>query len=383
MTEPEIRFFKGPNDEKVAYAVSGQGPLVICPAWWVSHVEKDWSHKPFRDFFSRLGEGLSLVRYDRPGVGLSDRQPGHRSLDDEAALLGALARHLDAPSFSLFAISAGGPTAIRFAAANPNTVERICFYGSFAYGSDISPAETQKAMISIVGAHWGMGARAMTDIFMPDASREDFDQFTAQQRASTDVDTATQYLRLTYEMDARDALEQVAVDCLVLHRRADRAIPLEAGRKLAAGLPNARLVTLDGSAHPPWVAGDEISDLASRFLLRQAAPDQAAPDQASAEPSDTACHLDKPNRSLVIDGASTLLTPLEFGVLCELIDGAGTVVTRDHLLAAVWEQPFEGSNRIEAVIRTLRRKTGRFSGSIETVIGYGYRFQGWSDQKAR
>jgi hypothetical protein len=49
--EPTIRFIRESTGNNIAYAVHGAGPLVICPPWWISHVEKDWSHPPFRAFF--------------------------------------------------------------------------------------------------------------------------------------------------------------------------------------------------------------------------------------------------------------------------------------------------------------------------------------------
>src|SRR2546429_8963830 len=68
-----VRFIRDTNGARIAYAVVGEGPLVICPAWWVSHVERDWEHPAFRSFFTRLADGFRVVRYDRPGTGLSDR----------------------------------------------------------------------------------------------------------------------------------------------------------------------------------------------------------------------------------------------------------------------------------------------------------------------
>jgi DNA-binding CsgD family transcriptional regulator len=45
----------------------------------------------------------------------------------------------------------------------------------------------------------------------------------------------------------------VAVPTLVVHRRGDRAIPVEQGRELAARIPGARFVALPGRDHFPWV----------------------------------------------------------------------------------------------------------------------------------
>jgi DNA-binding CsgD family transcriptional regulator len=57
------------------------------------------------------------------------------------------------------------------------------------------------------------------------------------------------------------------VPTLVLHRAGDRAIPLSAGREVAALIPGARLVTLDGDAHLPWHgATDELLAAVTEFL---------------------------------------------------------------------------------------------------------------------
>jgi DNA-binding winged helix-turn-helix (wHTH) protein len=56
---------------------------------------------------------------------------------------------------------------------------------------------------------------------------------------------------------------------------------------------------------------------------------------------------------------------------------SGRVVTRDEMLAEVWKTSIAGSNRVEAVVRSLRKKLGAFAPSIETVTGHGYRFNGW------
>ena len=68
---PRILFCGPPGGPRIAYAVSGEGPALVCAAWWVSHLEHDWRDERFRRFFAALGEGRTLVRYDRPGVGLS------------------------------------------------------------------------------------------------------------------------------------------------------------------------------------------------------------------------------------------------------------------------------------------------------------------------
>ena len=89
------------------------------------------------------------------------------------------------------------------------------------------------------------------------------------------------------------------------------------------------------------------------------------------------CRVDEANREIVRDGERVPLTPLELGLLRYLVSHAGQVVTRDALIDRVWEQQVAGSNVVDAAIRTLRKKLGKWAPSIETVIGHGYRFEAW------
>jgi pimeloyl-ACP methyl ester carboxylesterase len=51
------------------------------------------------------------------------------------------------------------------------------------------------------------------------------------------------------EVDVTAMLQQVSVPTLVLHARDDARVPFEAGRLMAAGIPGARFVTLEGRNH--------------------------------------------------------------------------------------------------------------------------------------
>jgi hypothetical protein len=250
---------------------------------------------------------------------------------------------------------------------------RLCFAGSYAEGASLCPLDVQQAMLATVRAHWGMGARAMADVFMPDADRDDVRAFARYQRNAADSETAARLLKLTYAMDGGPYLDRIFAETLVIHRRRDRAIPLEAGRKLAAGIRGARFVTVEGSAHPPWIGDHDTARLANAFFIGNHLPEPAG----HARPKGPPAPLDRERRCLQIDGQSVSLTPLEYGVLTALVDAEGSVVTRDELLAEVWGQPFEGSNKVDVLMRGLRRKLGPFAPSIRTVTGHGYQFSGW------
>jgi Transcriptional regulatory protein, C terminal len=91
--------------------------------------------------------------------------------------------------------------------------------------------------------------------------------------------------------------------------------------------------------------------------------------------------LDELARELAVQGVRISLTPLELGLLRHLREREGRAVARSELLADVWGTPFTGgSNVVDAVVRSLRRKLGPAAPVVETVRGSGYRLR--SDWRA-
>ena len=67
------------------------------------------------------------------------------------------------------------------------------------------------------------------------------------------------------------------------------------------------------------------------------------------------------------------LTPTEFDLLACLAASAGTVVTREQLLAEVWDWPgASGTRTVDSHVKGLRAKIG--GDLIRTVHGVGYSF---------
>jgi DNA-binding CsgD family transcriptional regulator len=121
----------------------------------------------------------------------------------------------------------------------------------------------------------------MSDIFMADAEADDLEWFAGYQRAAASAEAAADMLASCFATDVRDALPLVRAPTQVMHRRRDRAIPVQLGRELAARIPGAEMVLLDGRSHIPWVGDiDAVLDTALAFLDRHHPP-VAAPDPLS------------------------------------------------------------------------------------------------------
>jgi pimeloyl-ACP methyl ester carboxylesterase/DNA-binding CsgD family transcriptional regulator len=237
---------------------------VLC-GWWMSHLELNWRDPRFRAFVEVLGRHRSVIRYDAPGSGVSaDGTIAATTLDGEAAALAAVAEASGAPTVDLFAASSGAPVALALAAARSERIGSLVIYGGYASGPTIATARARGAMVHLVREHWGLGSRVLADVFMPSANGRERDAFVAYQRATASADQAACSLEAVYGFDVATRLGDVATPAVVLHRRDDRSIPFELGRELAAELPGASFMALDGADHYPWF-GD--SDAVLRATL--------------------------------------------------------------------------------------------------------------------
>jgi hypothetical protein len=85
--------------------------------------------------------------------------------------------------------------------------------------------------------------------------------------------------------------------------------------------------------------------------------------------------LDVDSHELAIGDRRVKLTKMEFEVFLYLYQRENKPVTRAALIEQVWGAKYAGSNVIEAVVRSLRKKLGDQAASIETIRSVGYRFR--------
>ena len=255
--EHQIRFCITTDGSRIAYSTVGQGPALVVPPPWISHQELGWQDPGGRRFGERLAHDHTLVQYDRPGTGLSDRTRTEFSLDSELRDLETVTDHLKLKRLALFAWSFGGPVAIAYAAKYPRRVSHLILYATFARGEAITTEEFKVSLISLVRAHWGVGSKVLTDLFIPGADAAASEFWAKYQRECATPEIAARILDLTYKTDVVQLLPNLRVPTLVLHRQQERVMPFRLGRELASLIPNARFVPLEGRDHIPWLGDFE------------------------------------------------------------------------------------------------------------------------------
>ena len=252
----EIKYCRTPDGVRLAYAMSGSGPPLVKAANWLNHLEYDWESPVWRHLFRGLSRDHTLIRYDARGNGMSDWDVDELSLDAWVSDLETVVDTAGVERFPLVGISQGCAVAVSYAVRHPERVSHLVLYGGFALGGKRrAPQEKEKrnAMTTLMRLGWGADnpsfRQMFTGLFIPGATQEQAASFNELQRRTTSPEIAARYFEVVGDFDITDLLAKVTTKTLVMHVRGDLVCPIEAGRVLAAGIPGARFVALQGQNH--------------------------------------------------------------------------------------------------------------------------------------
>ena len=224
---------------------------------------------------SALSVDHRVIRFDLPGSGLSAPDPGGDYTDARSlALIAALLDQLGVARASLVGNSIGGRLAWKFAAAQPQRVDKLVLVSpdgfaspGFAYGV----APKVPAVITL-----------MRHALPKPLLRMNLAPAYAQPERLTDA-AVTRYHDLMLAPGARDALiarmaqtvledplpslRRIRAPTLLLWGESDRLIPPANAADYLGALPNARLVSLPGAGHVPQEEAPEASLVPVRAFL--------------------------------------------------------------------------------------------------------------------
>jgi pimeloyl-ACP methyl ester carboxylesterase/class 3 adenylate cyclase len=256
----------------IAYEVIGDGPLdIVLVAGFVSHLDNDWDHPVSAGFLERLASFSRLIRFDKRGTGLSDRNVGLPDLETRMDDVRAVMDAAGSESAILFGYSEGGPMSVLFAATYPERVRSLILYGTYAKRANpdeeypwASTWAARERYAAEIEETWGTNADLER---MAPGTDEHFGRWwAARARTSCSPAAARDLILMNSQIDVRDILPAVRVPALVLHRTGDQDSCVEEGRYIAGRIPGARFVELPGDVHVPWWQGDDILDEIEEFV---------------------------------------------------------------------------------------------------------------------
>ena len=256
--EQEIHFCQSRDGVQLAYARMGQGHALVRTGHWMTHLEYDLEFPVFRKLYRELAREYAFYRYDARGTGLSDRDIADVKFENFVDDLETVVDAAGIERFTLLGISQGCAVSIAYAVRHPERVAHLVLLGGYVVGwKRRARTEEEKAaaeaVLTLVRMGWGQENPAFrqmfTSQFIPGATKEQADGFNQLQQISSTAADAARNMVANGEADISALLGQVRVPTLVMHARHDARVPFEQGRRMAAGIPGARFVPLEGENH--------------------------------------------------------------------------------------------------------------------------------------
>ena len=287
----EARYVTTSDGVSVAYQVVGDGPVDLITALGsATHLEVLCEHPHSARFLRNLARFSRLILFDKRGVGLSDRDVAIRSLEARMDDLCAVADEVGASRTVVLGVSEGGPMAVLYAATYPEDTSALVVYGSMVRGGpggddpDAVVTEDDWAAYRADFEDYERRTRStwgdprVLEIMAPSMANDP--AFTAWStklfRYGSSPSAHVALARMNSEIDVRGILPSIRVPTLVLHRTGDTDVPVANGRYLAAHIPHARYVELEGADHLPMLGdADALVDEIKLFVTGARTPSQS------------------------------------------------------------------------------------------------------------
>jgi pimeloyl-ACP methyl ester carboxylesterase len=233
------------------------------------------------------GQGRTLVQYDPRGFGLSERSATTASLDASARDLDAVLDRVAPAGATLFAAVNAGPLAIAYAAHYPERVSNPILWCSSPRCAE-GLGTRLDALLGLVEQDSELATETAAHVLRGWSATQSARQLAAMLRACATPEAVVAFADLALRLDVTDLLSRVRSPTLVVHRRRLTWIPSEPAVELAAHIPGARLVLLDGDSMAPW-AGDVAAAARAVDEFLAAAPDEQAGEGSPVEPRTFRC----------------------------------------------------------------------------------------------
>lgn len=259
------------ENHRIYYETAGNvanPPLLIIPGITDSVAKCEWQ-------VMDLAADFHVITFDNRGAGRSSAPPPGFSMADMAGDAAAVLDALDLESSHVFGFSMGGMIALHLVLAHPHRVRRLVL-GCTSAGGRLSVAPEGTVMNALMQpAGSGDKRQDFYDrmwISLSDNCYAEQPQVIerlaelADENPQTPLGYAGQ-LQAVLTHDVADQLDQIATPTLVLHGGADRLIPIENGRLLAAAIPGAQFKIYPLAGHLFFVEqADEVNEDIRRFL---------------------------------------------------------------------------------------------------------------------
>ncbi|GGB70896.1 alpha/beta fold hydrolase [Knoellia flava] len=251
----------------VAFRRAGSGPPLVL-VHGAALDSRSWGPQ-----LTGLGDELTVVAWDEPGVGRSSPVPEGFDLTDFADALAGLIGHLGLGPVHLAGLSWGGTVVLECYRRHPGLVASLVLMDTYAGWKGSLPADEVRHRVD--------GVRESLE-----ASPEEFDPtlpglfagkpsaeivtLMAEMAADVRPETLALELGIMADADLSDVLPTIAVPTLLVWGEADARSPVDlVARQFAEAIPGAELAVVEGAGHMSNLEQPErVNEVIRAFVRR-------------------------------------------------------------------------------------------------------------------
>jgi pimeloyl-ACP methyl ester carboxylesterase/DNA-binding CsgD family transcriptional regulator len=240
----------------------------------------DWKRPDARAFWQDLTRERRVISFDRRGVGASQREVEDLTLEAHLADLAAVVDHLGLERFDLWGIYDSTLVCAAYAARQPERVSRLVLWMAYARARDRSNPEYVQGLVSLIRGNWMLATRAMAELIYPSGPLEAQTWAAGSIHESASPEVAAMYVESNESVDVQGYLPHVQAPTLVIHRQGHPDVPVvpqAAAEAVAALIPDAQLVILEGDSVSPYVNHQQYLSTVMEFLGHEAPVPEAPP----------------------------------------------------------------------------------------------------------
>jgi class 3 adenylate cyclase len=264
--EPQIRFCTSADGTRIGYATLGEGPPLVQVNPWGGDLGREWGNPDCRPALESLSRGRLYVGFDRRGVGASQREVDVFSLEAQVADVAAVVDQLGLERFDLWGMLDGAAISVAYAVEHPERVSRLALWAPYPCGVEIVRPGAARGLVELIRGNWGLARRAIAAVVFPSGPTELQRWYSESLRRSLSPEIAAKCVEFYATVDVRALLPRVKAPTLVLHRRGNRDAPISAAMAVAALVPDARFVALEGDMDHPWLGDISHVETMTQFL---------------------------------------------------------------------------------------------------------------------
>lgn len=204
--------------------------------------------------FEALSRRWQVVTFDHRGSGENPAAPEEISQDELVADLIGVMDALGLEQVVLAGESMGSAVALRAALEHPNR-----FLGLIVVdGSPVWERQRSEGFARALTEDFDAALEGFVDRCFPEPGSDHIRRWAMNILRRSTPDVSARLVECIWGLNLIDRLPAIHHPALVIHGRDDAVVPLVAGQLIADGIPDSRMVVIDGCGHVPTLTFPDV-----------------------------------------------------------------------------------------------------------------------------